>query len=117
MHVSLKSNKYIQLQYLSGKMADGFKKPSLSLTHRSRLAHQGSLQFKHDACSETLVVLYFDLRRPCLFSPFPTTPRILYHRNGGRLGFFRFDLEFSSIIKHHDRFYVKYSLELVNSRY
>ena len=35
------------------------KKPSLSLTHRSRLVHNGSLQFKYEACSETLVVLYF----------------------------------------------------------
>ena len=59
MHVSLKSKKYILLKYLSGRMADGFEKPSLSLTHISRLAHHGSSQLKHDACSETLVVLYF----------------------------------------------------------
>ena len=35
------------------------KKPSLSLTHRSRPVHNGSLQFKHEGCSEMFVMLYF----------------------------------------------------------
>ena len=103
--MSLKSKKYILLKCF--KWRDGWRiyKAVFKPDPQIKAGSQQFFAVQAWSCSETFVVLYFWVSL-AFFHHFKQH-REFFMIVKGRLGLFHFSLEFSSIIKHNDRFYVK----------